>query len=223
MKRPARIAIGLLLAMLAAHPGRAGIIVNWLDTPTTLFTDTSTWYLPLDLNGDGFDDFTFGVGISSVSVQGSDNNQYLILPAPPPNIGGYVSPVQTGYEIGPNSGDGELDWYNSNPFYSSIVIALSGPGGYVVLGEFPGQRAYMGVAFDIQGAIHYGWIDMYVSDLAPGAVIYGWGYESTPGMSIIAGAVPEPSTIVLMLTGSLALFLSRAKRQSANNRLHNYG
>lgn len=224
MKRPARIAIGLLLALLAAHPGRADIIVNWLDTPIDLSTDLSGWQHSLDIDGDALIDFVFGVNVSAVSVQGIGANQYLIAPTPPPNIGGPVAPVDTGFEIGPDSGNGDaLEWYNSSPFYSDIVIGLSGPDGFVLIGAFVGQRAYMGVAFDIQGATHYGWIDMYVSDLAPGAVIYGWGYESRPGMSIIAGAVPEPSTIVLILTGSLALLLSGAKRKSANHRLHTYG
>lgn len=213
MKSPARIALAVSLATLAVHPGRAGIMVNWLDTPIDLSTEISTWYLPLDLNGDGFDDFTFGIDITAVSVQGENNNQYLIVPSPPPNIGGWVAPVTGGTEIGPSSESADIEWYNSNPFYSGIVIALSGSGGSVVLGEFVGQRAYMGVSFDIEGATHYGWIDMYVSDLGPGALIYGWGYETTPITSIMAGAVPEPSTIALLSSGIIGLLLSRVKRR----------
>jgi hypothetical protein len=215
---PARIVIGFLLAGFAVHPGRADIIVNWLDTPIDLSTEFSPVYYPLDLNSDGVVDYTFAASITSVGFFREEDNQYLIVPSPPPNIGGFVAPVQGGYEIGSASGNSELDWFGNDDFAMLGVWVSTGTGGY-----FPGQRAYVGVELGIDGATHYGWIDIYVSDLGPGALIYGWGYESTPGMPIIAGAVPEPSTIVLMLTGSLALLFSGAKRNSANNRLHTYG
>jgi hypothetical protein len=217
MKGPARILLIILLATFTAHPGRADIIVNWLDTPVDLSTDFSPVYFPLDLNGGGAD-YTFAASITSVGFFREAGNRYLIVPSPPPNIGGFVAPVQSGSEIGPNSGDGELDWFGNDDFAMLGVWVSTGTGGY-----FPGQRAYVGVEFDIDGATHYGWIDVYVSELAPGALIYGWGYESTPGMSIIAGAVPEPSSILLIMTGSLALLLSRAKKKAANHRLHTYG
>lgn len=214
MKGPARILLILLLATFTAHPGRADIIVNWLGAPIDLSTDLLGWQQPLDINGDSLVDFVFGVNVTAVSVQGSGGNQYLIAPSPPPNIGGPVAPVGAGFEIGPNSGNvDELDWYNSNPFYSDIVIGLSGPDGFVLIGAFVGQRAYMGISFDIGGDTHYGWIDMYVSDIGPGALIYGWGYESDPNTSILAGVVPEPSTIILFATGSLALLYTRAKKR----------
>ncbi len=213
MRRPARIATVVLFVTLAAHPGRADIIVNWLDTPIDLSTDSSTWYQPLDMNGDSIVDFTFGIDITAVHVRGEDNNQYLIFPSSPPNIGGYVAPVPDGFEIGSNSGDGELDWFSSDSF-APIIIGLSGPDGYVLLGEFVGQRAYIGVALDIAGETHYGWIDMYVSDLGPGALVYGWAYESNPNTSIIAGVVPEPSTMILVVTGSLALLYSGARKRN---------
>jgi hypothetical protein len=70
----------------------------------------------------------------------------------------------------------------------------------------------MGVAFDIAGETHYGWIDMYVSGLGPAAWIYGWAYESEPGVPIIAGnagTIPEPSTLALLGLGFLSLCARR--------------
>lgn len=208
MKRPARIATGFLLAMLAAHPGRADIIVNWLDTPIHLATQFSPVYFPLDMDGDSVTDFTFAAGITAVGLFREADNQYLIVPSPPPNIGGFVAPVSAGFEIGSNSGGGEVDWFGNDDFGMLGVWVSTGTGGY-----FPGQRAYVGVEFGIAGLTHYGWIDIYVSELGPGALIYRWGYESTPGMSILAGAVPEPSTLLLVAAGSLALLYSRAKKR----------
>ena len=75
-----------------------------------------------------------------------------------------------------------------------------------------GQHAYMGVAFDIDGATHYGWIDLLVASLSPGAEIYGWGYETQPGVGILAGAVPEPATSALLVAGGLLLALRRKRK-----------
>lgn len=223
MNRSTRIAPIVLFAVLAAHPGRADISVNWLGTPLQMFTEFSTQYYLLDLDNNGILDFTFGAGISSVGVRGEGNNQTLIYPSPPPNIGGSVESIEEGFEIGPDSGASEeLDWYGSDPFFSNIITCLDGSAGYTCIGrflipgEFPpimGQRAYIGVEFDIDGATHYGWIDISVANLAPGAVIYGWGYETTPGLPILAGAVPEPSTILLISAGTFGLLLMRTKRR----------
>lgn len=213
MTNPARIFWISVLIVVAVYPCRGSISVNWLDEPTVLWSEFASVQTPLDMDFDGIDDFTFSASISFVGVRSEDANQYLIYPSPPPNIGGPVEPLPDGFEIGPNSGDGELDWFGTNTDFAPLIICLSGSGGYTCSGRFPGQRAYMGVEFDIEGATHYGWIDMYVAEYGPYAEIYGWAYETQPGVSILAGAVPEPSTVMLLAVGSLALLYSRARKR----------
>lgn len=198
--------------VLAGHPCRGSISVNWLDDPLVLQSPLSPVYEMIDMNADSIIDYTFAASVSFVGVHPEVANQYLIYPSPPPNIGGPVEPLPDGFEIGPNSGEGELDWYGSTG-YSTLIQCLSGSGGYTCAGRFPGQHAYMGVEFDIEGATHYGWIDLYVAEYGPYAEIYGWAYETQPGVSILAGAVPEPSTVLLMAAGSLALLYSRARKR----------
>jgi len=209
MKVSARVVCLFISVFFVAYPCRAAISVNWLDEPIVLYTDLSTYYEPLDLNGDSIVDFTFGVAIGFVGVRSESVNQYLLYPSPPPNIGGDIEPLSDGFEIGPNSGSGELDWFNHPSAFAPLIICLSGSGGYTCVGRFKGHHAYMGVEFDIAGATHYGWIDLHVAEYSPGAEIYGWAYETEPGVSIIAGAVPEPATILLLLGGVLAVVVSR--------------
>ena len=74
----------------------------------------------------------------------------------------------------------------------------------------------MGVEFDIDGATHYGWINLRVAELGPGVEIYGWAYESTPNTPILAGAIPEPNTLLLLLAGGIGLLF--VKSRSRNTR-----
>lgn len=208
MKIPERIALCFVIVLFAAHPCRASISINWLNEPTVLWSEFASVQTPLDMNLDGLDDFIFSASVSFVGVHPETANQYLIYPSPPPNIGGPVEPLPDGFEIGPNSGDGELDWYGSTG-YSTLIQCLSG----TCAGRFKGQHAYMGVEFDIAGGTHYGWVDLYVAEYGPYAEIYGWAYETEAGVPIIAGAVPEPSTIILFAAGAAAILLSRRKNR----------
>ena len=54
-------------------------------------------------------------------------------------------------------------------------------------GNFVGKRGYLGISFQISGALHYGWIQfMTDEDMKNGRVI-DWAYEDTPDTAIRAG------------------------------------
>ena len=193
------------LALMAATPCRGAIAVHWLDEPITLWTEWLSQYEPIDLNGDGISDFVFGVGIGFVGARSEGDNQYLIWPSGGLNIGGDIEPLIEGFEIGADSGDDSwMEWFGDGVGYDNLITCLS--GGCV--GRFREQRAYMGVEFDIDGSMHYGWIDLYIGWGTGWGQIYGWGYETEPGVSIAAGAVaiPEPATASLLAIGAILLF-----------------
>lgn len=82
-------------------------------------------------------------------------------------------------------------------------------------GEFGyGQgRGYLGVRFSIAGSgSHAGWIDIENLPDFDGFRIYGFAYESVVRTSIIAGAIPEPPSLVLLAAGAAGLAALRAKR-----------
>lgn len=202
MKAPVRIAFFYIL--LAAHPCRGFISVNWLDEPLEL----GGWWNPptshsLDIDNNGTVDFLFfGDTVSFVGMRSEGINRYLITPSPPPNTGGPVSALVAGFLIGPQSNNGNLDWFGDNYDYWSGLMQELSTG---TAGEFWGTRGYIGFEFQMDDGMHYGWFDVEGSSSSPYAEVYGWAYETQPGVSIIAGAVPEPSVISLFIGGLLTI------------------
>jgi hypothetical protein len=96
-------------------------------------------------------------------------------------------------------------------------------------GSFPKstRRGFAGVSFGQAGARHFGWIRLEWQDtngVTNGAgdpipntlTAIDWAYESAPGVGILAGATPEPSTLALalMATGSTGLLAWRKWRKA---------
>ena len=205
--------LGLCAWLLAMPATRASIIATWLDTPIALTwtIDAVAVYTPLDLDGDGVVDFTFGSDIAFVGVRSEEQNRLVIWPSPPPNIGGPVEPLYPDYEIGSDL-EGGLAWRDLSGF-ATLGIWLWPANG----GNFLGHHAYMGVEFYIGDDVHYGWINLAVSKYGPYGEIYGWAYEDEPGVPIIAGAtgaVPEPSTLALLVLGAIALAKKRPRKET---------
>ena len=61
---------------------------------------------------------------------------------------------------------------------------------------------------------NYGWLEVTWNAKASEFEILSGAYESTPGVSILAGAVPEPSSSLLALVAGGAA-LTRRRRQRA--------
>ena len=89
--------------------------------------------------------------------------------------------------------------------------------GQSISGEFPADGAGIaGFAFQIGGQDHLGWIRLAIeSDPTSGQPIaleaLEWAYESTPGESIAAGAVPEPTGIGLLAAGAAGVAALRRR------------
>lgn len=74
----------------------------------------------------------------------------------------------------------------------------------------PGAEGYIAYVIDIGGADQYGWMRVTLNDDGSVGTIHEWAYSDEVGFQV--GQIPEPSTLVLLLLGSLGLL--RRKRSS---------
>ena len=73
---------------------------------------------------------------------------------------------------------------------------------------------FLALEFEIGSEKHYSWLAIEHSSQEPLVFgrLTGWAYESTPGESIRAGAIPEPSTSLLLLI-SVGIGLFKRSRE----------
>jgi hypothetical protein len=164
--------------------------------------------VPLDLNNDGTDDVTFD--------NFAGNSEFLLLPAASNRVvvtttNATVEPLALGTTISLNLAVG-LDWFQGQRTVTRCV-SFPPPTGLVCSGNFFGQDAYMGLEFQIGQDTHYGWVRFdHVESSGSGGHIIEWAYESQPDVEIVAGAVPEPNSIVLLFAALLSLQSFRRER-----------
>ncbi|MCA9261298.1 MAG: hypothetical protein KDA61_18915 [Planctomycetales bacterium] len=95
---------------------------------------------------------------------------------------------------------------------SEVAEPTNGPN-FVGLG---GEVRYLGVQMDLNasGQINYGWIGVRIDNEADatGAVV-GYAFETTPGVPIGAGVIPEPGSVLLALGAVASLCASRLRRR----------
>jgi hypothetical protein len=88
---------------------------------------------------------------------------------------------------------------------------------------------FIGFRFDISGAMHYGWAELFVDDGSGGGnrgdvTITRWAYENTADCGIAVGQtsgdncttdIPNPGTLALLAAGAAGLRRWRGKAQAA--------
>jgi hypothetical protein len=166
----------------------------------------------------------------------ANNSAYAISP----NVqGSYPAALTAGTAIGPAS---SFDWQEGGNFQGSgkdiranrlidedatqidqvlggqpasgVQVPFNGPN-FLGLG---GQIRYLGLQMELNnsGSNNYGWIGIRITNEADATgEVVGFGYETTPGLPIDAGAVPEPTTLATLLGGAalLASFVFRRVRR----------
>jgi hypothetical protein len=197
-------AYGEVIIFINPEPGEPGHFnwsldngENWLDVtqPSThqggLEVPTGVAQL---LGSLGFGSWNFTVGGAAVAAA------YV-------NYMGYGEPTAsllTGSAI-----DGQLDWVTVSTH--AAVSQVPGYPPYWSSDFSEGVESYMGVRFSDVDGYHYGWIGVMRVDLDLDA--FAWGYETEPGVPIVAG-IPAPGTLAALAFG--AAVTRRGRKRNDN-------
>jgi hypothetical protein len=211
-------AIALTSLILSATNSHANI--TYSGPINTSFTDS----FELDIDGDSNFDITFNFvhttfGNPSVyELQASYNSSQLrIIGWSFPYSGGVLA-LDAGTAIGADL-DPSLNW---DPGFAHTMATRD---YYILVPTNVISGAWADVAnmylgFELTGAstTNYGWVQMSVEDQVTSATVHDFAFESISGDSIMAGAIPEPSTLCLIFSGMLVIRF-RKKRTTTGSTL----
>jgi probable HAF family extracellular repeat protein len=140
-------------------------------------------YYPIDLNHDGIPDFYFQRYSGPCPI--GPGRLYFLRVAPNLTGGGIVGTydadaLPSGVQI-----DSSQSFYGGNSLmYQSVIGCGGGTHGQWL----HAYRLYLGLKFLIAGQVHYGWAQL--STHAGGTdTLYGFAYETIPGMAIKTGQI----------------------------------
>ena len=214
----ARLVTGILLSSLAVE---GAVIFQALERSNVRDSDSDGVIDNIDLNGDGTIDFYTSTRGGEISLVPTNNNRILSVRATLPDLGRAVRSLEPGHLIGAFQ-NAPLTW---NGLADSVNVLDDGGAfiyrcnGRVPIGEAPTcdseivrqALSFIGLELDVDGNTHYGWVEISsfvgtFNDLR----VHGWAYETEPGVAIAAGAIPEPSSVLLLSLG-LPVFLRRRR------------
>lgn len=184
---------------------RADLIYYRPDEPLPVPIEHSL-ALQLDLDFNSIVDIVLRSNSSDFDSVPQGDNEVIALVPPPPDLGSWIIPLPYGSSIdsSPDS-PGTWEGAETTPAFASCQDA-----GCIGLWLYPNHDAYFGIRFDIEGNTHYGWVHV-VNTFGVTGYVTEWGYESNPNTGLLAGVIPEPSTVFLLL-GGLGILAVRMKQ-----------
>jgi hypothetical protein len=199
----------ILLVASGIYQGRpAAASIVYYDLADVLIASQCNASHQLDMNGDSVDDFEIR-SFFLPGLGGLDSEWLVTTPYGASRVLGEsrVSLLPSGFII-----DGNVspppDWLAG----ADLPIFIGSPSTPPCDPDFVGTTGFLGLEFDITGNTHYGWARLTVHTEFGIGVLHDYAYESDPGVGIIAGAIPEPSTVLLLSLGGIGL-LWRARRR----------
>ena len=188
----------------------------WVGMPGSFAPRTE---FSMDLNGDGTTDFRF-IGTDPFAggfyLEPQNRNKVLGYPDSALRVSFRVPRLAAGDDISSVTAPG-LEWVGYQPNPNSSVtgpyllynLSRGGDGG----GEFARANSmqtegYVGVQFLAADGLHHGWIRVRGGNYNDGRIL-DYAYNTVPGQSLAAGAVPEPGTLALLGLGALCLWRFR--------------
>ncbi len=236
MKKSLSKKLGIYSALGVAGGMTFGTTASEADIIFTDFTGSATSSEPLniDMDGDSVTDFVFDFAVAGPNVYNSFSNWARMRGL---NGNAFVNtdpaPYAGGQPYGPNnlafgatiSGQSFYGGPNGGPmqlaYTATLVSTVWGPFGGLNFPDNP-ANGFVGVQFETGGGDQvFGWIRVRVEGDVTNAnfedaliTVNGFAY-ATPGTEILAGQVPEPSSVGLLALGAAGLAFRRRKKDAA--------
>ncbi len=202
-------AVVVCLCLVFAHWAEATPSISWSGVQDIELTSFGYEHLELDLDGNGSSDFRIRHAIQTAQAFALvDGNEFFCTIDEEPDK---YPPAARPEAAGVLADDSPVDphvWYEDDHDGEGQIMMAYGSGYWANT-----DHDYMGVRFLAGSDLHYGWIEMSLDGSLPNPMtIHSWAYETQPGVGIMLGMVPEPSTWMLFLTG-LGCLLCRLRHR----------
>ena len=179
--------------------------------------------LAVDLDRNGTTDLTIVGKIGptdTMHVSLTGRNETWALPNF--NLQTFPLALPRGSQLGSSltSNNPRAGWFNDADAILPGVLTAAAQGdpisGYF-LPDIPFEQKYLGVRFERDGAMHYGWMGISgYANIGQEIYIHAWAYESQPDTSIIVGQIPEPGAGLLATASVLLVTLGRRRKQTCD-------
>ena len=209
-RRGEAVAAPLLISVMMMAPLRGAIIFT--DVPDVNLMAGGFGgevFHDVDLNGDRIPELRMQGSGGDFSAFTYITTRVAGIANTPPDLSGSAHPFTLGSVISPIAPDSRS--------WNAGIAGLLGCREIGCIGLWTlGGTNYVGVEFELETGTHYGWIAIEMQALFGGGHLLSYAYESEPNTAIIAGAIPEPSTTLLIGTGTALLWRRRVNTRKEN-------
>ena len=174
----------------------------------------------VDMTGDGTPDFTFG-------YEGDAQKPYVDArtgapgngaPNPQSGIVSLLAYANHGLPVTPSGTMVDASYAATYPALPAgrAYFYKDGDTGNVTgdWGNTATTDGYVGIELSLSGGTSYGWLH-FINNPTSGSeslTLVDWAYQSSPGVGIQAGPVPEPTTLALGGLGLAAMMMMRKRK-----------
>ncbi|MBX3363592.1 MAG: hypothetical protein KF866_02395 [Phycisphaeraceae bacterium] len=186
------------LLVVASLPAIAGADIVHVRFEPALEVPIDGIPLAFDLNQDGVDDIEF---VNWYDPTGFSYDQSRVRGVNGTQVGWWWALAPREFALGELIGpDAE---------YSSESLMLDGAHGAKDYYDWNDFGGYLGLRIPVGDDFQYGWFNVGSMHFGPPnpitLTLYDFAYETTPNVSIRAGAIPAPGTLGALALGALSL------------------